>query len=114
MSTNSGTETASPTTEHELTSKQLRRMRQTGWRFTFLALFGVGMAAILLLNSLRDGAITRDGFFRHTLNYLLLSLFFFAAAYSKFNPSHKTEWVKMIMYMASGAVVMNCVREFTM
>lgn len=114
MSTNSGTKTASPTAEQELTSKQLRRMRQTGWRFTFLALVNVGTAAILLLDSLRDGAITRDGFFRHTLNFLLLSLFFFAAAYFKFNPSHKTEWVKMIMYMASGAMVMNCVRELIM
>ncbi len=113
MSTNSGTKTASPATEQELTSKQIRRMRQAGWRFTFLALVSVGTAAILLLDSLRDGAITRDGFFRHTLNFLLLSLFYFAAAYPQFYPGQQKQWIKIIQYMAFGAMVMNCVREIT-
>lgn len=104
---------ATPTssTNHELSSRERRRLRYSGWNYTFVTIFTGAFGLFPLLLMMVGGEFVPDVFFANSVSLLLLSLMFSMIAYSKFHPGRNVETVNMVFYMAAGGVLVNFLYE---
>lgn len=95
-----------------ISSKEMRRLRQSAWNFTYLGSLFAAVGLMAIVPMILGATFLPDIFLEHAISPLLASVLFFTVAYTRFYPRHKTETTQQIIYVTYGALVMDLLHRF--